>query len=789
MYEIYLDDKPNNQYAKLDVDTVDMTSVFQVADINDVSKRKDSFTKNLSFKDTQRNNSAFGYSGVLNKYIDESATTNGLLFWSYNPQILVPVYIYENGILILQGTLRHLQTNRNPNGTKSYDCVVTGQLKDFKDMIGDKVLTDLDLSEMTHTFNINTIKYNWNNDPKSMGYVYPLIHNGVPFASYKSATAINTNPFQIFNFRPAVFVSTILDKIFTDSNVVITDDEKTRIGLPYNWKVEGTDEFKEMFSNLIIPNNQAVITETTEYDGTDVILELSQATPITFGFFPPGNSTFFSPFNLVTDIDIHNKLDAFNLLQVGTWFGGANVSSTKHDKVIFNVMRTFKSTANLSYKVSTNNIYPANQPLTGIVYVFERETIDENYLDGYNTWDGWDVIGQDTFAIPVGTLNRVGNVIIPEREYALGRQIRICFATQFAYGSNLNGFESRYQYSFSDTQLRFPNELGSKFITNLGINNTITPTLPTGIKQLDFLNSLRNLFNLYIYTDTDSRTVVFETYDKYYERTKGLEIFQHALDWSGKIDNTTTSTIKTNVDIQKSYEFVFKSDSDYINDFYTKKYNKNFGSLTVTDSKGISDTPKKVELIFSSTPTVLSAPNVFGQGGFSLPIPWIYKLNGDSVAPLDSNIRILHYNGVQTFQNTFVTVITENWDYVNTDYNIDGEKIYAGAMASNFVMGIDFNPTRDLHFTNPNEGYWKRFPSIPTSYSFYQNQFKELRNPNIVYFEGEAYLNENDINQLDLATPIFIDFGLDGHGYWKVLSVNYTNSSRSSTIKLQKVIL
>jgi hypothetical protein len=62
-------------------------------------------------------------------------------------------------------------------------------------------------------------------------------------------------------------------------------------------------------------------------------------------------------------------------------------------------------------------------------------------------------------------------------------------------------------------------------------------------------------------------------------------------------------------------------------------------------------------------------------------------------------------------------------------------------------------------------------------------------NANITYLECEAYLNENDINQLDLSVPIFIDLGINGHSYWKVLSINYTNNGRSSTVQLQKIIV
>jgi hypothetical protein len=796
MYEIYLDDKPNNQYTKLDTDTIDMTSVFAISDINDVSKRKDTYSKNLTFQDTQRNNEAFGFSGVINKYINSDETSSNLLFWAYNPQVLVPVYIYENGVLIIKGTLRHLKTNRNPNGTKSYQCVITGEIKDFTGMLADKTLSDLDMSNLSHVYNLSSIRSNWNQDPKTQGYVYPLIHNGVPFANNASVNVNNPNPFQILNFKPAVFVTAILDKIFEDSNVNIDDDRNvTRVGLPYNWRLEGSDEFKTMFSNLIIPNNQIKLTNAIEYDGVKTIFKLDK-TAVENGnraFFPPTNSTQFNAWNLVCDNVINVRTDTLKLMTPAAAFGGTNTASVQKANTVYNVLRTFKTTATIDYNVSTNNTN--GYDMIGTIFLFERDAVAESNADGFNTFDGWDIVASESFNIPANSTNHINQIKITEREYRTGKQLRMSFVSKYPDGSRPgNSWADKYQFAVNEFDLSFPDVQGSKIVIDIALNESVIPTLPTGVKQLDFLNSLRNLFNLYVYTDNDTRTVVFEPYDDYYERTQGLQIFNHALDWSSKIDSTSASTIETNVEIQKSYQFTWKSDSDYINDYYNKKYNRNYGDLTVTDSKGISDTPKKVELIFSSTPTVLAAPNVKGQGGFSLPIPWIYKMDGDNVAPLDTNIRILHYNGVQPFKDNggkdvVVTVISEVYNASSVSYSPTAVAISEGAMASNFIMDNTYVPTRDLHFSNPNEAYWKKFPNLPTSYSFYDKQFKELRNPNVLYFEGEAYLNESDISLLDLSVPVFIDLGIDGHAYWKVLEVQYTNNARSSTIKLQKIIV
>lgn len=790
MYEIYLDDKLNNNYAKLDTDAIDLTTVFAISDINNVANRKETYTKTVTFKGTNNNNKAFGFAFMLNKQItvNDELEDGGsdLLFWNYNPQKLVDCYVYENSVLVLKGSLRWLSGSIDSIGNVTHECMILGDLIDFKQQLADKTLDELDFSEMSHTYNLASIQDNWNNDPKSRGYVYPLVHNGYKFESSTSVDLTTVNPFQIKNFKPAVFVSQILDKIFADSNLTTVDDVQTRTGMPYNWQLEGTEEFKTLFSNLIIPNNQATTLSKNVYTGGVKPLRWIKTV----------NDTRDDAYQVNVDdtnrlgvpIQMNSIVDSLSLTSLASTYAFAPSPSSIRRQAIFNIQKTFKTSAKLTYSINYKNTNPSGQ-IAAHLQLVSRDVVAPSNEAAYHTGGGWDIVIEDVYQVPNANdfATRNGSMVLNETEFLISKQYMFRLLFYIISGSPVLSTIT-FPFTLSSTELSFPNQVGDSINVELGVGSIITPTVPTGVKQIDFLNSLRNLFNLYIYTDSDTRTVIFKQYDDYYSKSKGLEVINNALDWTEKIDRGSNFKISSNVEIPKSYNFKMKTDVDYVNDYFQKKNsNVTYGDKSVSDIAGITE-KKEVSVIFSPTPLVYVAPLITGQGAFSIACPWIYKLDGNNFAPLDTNIRILHYNGVRSVD--MYTIIQETFIPSSNTYSVSKTVTNQTALASNFVLDSTGNYIQDLHYSEPVEVFYNRQNSnVARSYNYYLNQFKELRNPNITYVQCEVYLNENDINMIDLSVPIFIDLGSFGHSYWKLLEVNYVGSERTSTIKLQKIIL
>ena len=104
-------------------------------------------------------------------------------------------------------------------------------------------------------------------------------------------------------------------------------------------------------------------------------------------------------------------------------------------------------------------------------------------------------------------------------------------------------------------------------------------------------------------------------------------------------------------------------------------------------------------------------------------------------------------------------------------------------------------PVTDLNFGRPKEWYFTSdnitdFLNASSAYNeYYLNQITELTDPNIYQIQAYAYLNELDINSLDLRRPLFIDMGTNGQGYLKLLSVVYENNYTPAQLVFQKIDL
>lgn len=77
---------------------------------------------------------------------------------------------------------------------------------------------------------------------------------------------------------------------------------------------------------------------------------------------------------------------------------------------------------------------------------------------------------------------------------------------------------------------------------------------------------------------------------------------------------------------------------------------------------------------------------------------------------------------------------------------------------------------------------------VMCSFSNYQKQLQELSHADNVTVECNILLNETDISNLDLKIPVWIDTP-NGNAYFKVISVEYSNNTEPSFVKLQKINL
>jgi hypothetical protein len=282
---------------------------------------------------------------------------------------------------------------------------------------------------------------------------------------------------------------------------------------------------------------------------------------------------------------------------------------------------------------------------------------------------------------------------------------------------------------------------GTPVQISVGDTVKINESIPQNIRQIDFLVGIVKLFNLYVYEDKHDEKLIYITpYIDFYSKN-----FSNAEDWTHKLNRNKVVKVKPMSELNaKIYKFKFKSDSDYYNELYRKRYNDGYGDRIYDSEFEFTQQIKEFEIIFSATPLV-------GYGSEDKVYPTIFKQTGNpptvTEENVDSNIRIL-----QTKKITGVT----SWQMKDgaTVLNTLTRYGYAGHLDDPDV------PTNDLNFGAPRELFF-----VLTSGSLSSNQFnvywsgymREITDKDSKLVTGYFKLTAKDILNLDFSKYIHVD--------------------------------
>lgn len=278
----------------------------------------------------------------------------------------------------------------------------------------------------------------------------------------------------------------------------------------------------------------------------------------------------------------------------------------------------------------------------------------------------------------------------------------------------------------------------------IGQTVVVNEMIPRNIRQIDFLVSIVKMFNLYAYEDAlDTSLIHLKPYITFYQNAHNS-----ALDWTYKINRNKAVKIKPMSELTaKIYKFKFKSDSDYYNDLYRKRYGEGYGDRIYDSEFEFTDQIKEFEVVFSATPLV-------GYGGEDKIYPTIFKRTGPETSAveenIDSNIRILQskkVTGVSSWQ------IKDGATVLNTLTRYG----YAGHFDDPDAPNDDLNfgATRELFF-------------VLTTGNLSNNQFnvywsgymKEITNKDSKLLSASFYLTPLDVMKLDFSKLIYLDGSL-----------------------------
>jgi hypothetical protein len=515
---------------------IDVEFTFSVADISDIERRNTSFSKTLTLPSTAKNQQLFG--NIFDISVANDIFEGPNIGQNFNPARQAKVQIFLDNVKIYDGVMRMMKIN-NIEGNIVYEVNMFGRLRDILHELGDKTLADLDFSSedvisYDHVWNQENIEESWTRTEWVEGaqnYVYPLVDYG---------RSTDMEHFPIENFKPAVFVSEILKRIFDDAGFQIQEPNFFNTNFYFRKLILLTAE------KTITKEVTTLLRQTTNLLNEDIIGEASYVHLLSFqnveddGFTISNGGTRFTwtkaqPLNTGLNLKVNLFFTALQVVTENAWAINVNKNG--------------------------GSIFGAGKNIT-FDQIGEGEAWNVE-LSGGVTLNQGDYFEVELTCNAIGGLNNIETEVVIQQNgvFTIGNTVPTAVDLQ-------EGDTMKIGY-----------------------------TMPKSMKQRDFLKSIISMYNLYV-TQDRLQTNVLEIipYNEFFQTFKN-----EALDWTDKLDYSQEISITPLSELSaKEYRFTFDDDTDYWSASYKSKFNQAYGeSRTIVPNDFELDT-KSVKVVFGS---------------------------------------------------------------------------------------------------------------------------------------------------------------------------------------------
>jgi len=724
----------NNEQIDL-TDEVSIPLNFNIADIREPEKRSTTWSKTVILPGTTFNNKLFSNIWNVNAVINSTGTTN--FTPNFNPNLKAIAEISYNDATQFKGICQLLNVNVTDKYEINYEVSFYGSLQNIYQDFTNGYLRDIDLSEYNHTYTMHNQFLSWS---RTNGYVYPHIDYG---------KRINYE-FKVEDIYPAVFVKTLIDKMFNDA------------GYTYQSNFFSSD----LFSKLIIPyNGQSQLSlSATQIENRSFRAE--KTTKQVVEYASSGTTFLFEP--------------AINQYLTEITYQDDSTSPNFDPGNVFTVNTLFKATRSGNYRFKTNiklnfTYYPQSSPSTftltnnlllGNLCIFKGVTIianipiilvrnGEDFINGYFNIRATKT-GSNT--ISYGQLSADSEGTLEIQTYLNANQTVYCAITTTTPESILdldppNGVPLEGDLNLLTTSY-FSGQLLDSTIQE-GDTVILSDVLPDNIKQSDFFNSIVKAFNLFVEVDKSNEfNLLIEPRPTFY--SSGT-----VKDWTEKLDYSKETKIIPMGEINnKTYLFTYKEDKDYFNTDYQTKFAEIYGQKKYDIQNDFLKGEVKNELIFSPTPLVDTI-------GHDRVIPKIYTLDNNGVIKFTpSNIRLLYYGGLKT--------TLYSWKHIATS-GTTSRNNYAYAGHLDDVQ----NPTFDLSFSSPRQVYYtpERYTANNLYNKYWKDYIEQIADKDSKIFVAYFMIDEFDIQSLDFRNTFYFE-----NDYWRLNKIiDYDISAKVPT--------
>lgn len=719
--------------GELDVaESISVPITFNIGDIRELTSRKGTFSKTVVLDGTKNNNELLGH------YYDVNIQAG-----TFNINTLTKCQVIQNGVPILDEALLQLvsvnkvQTNNSYEDEVSYTVLIKDSRAEFFTAITNANLTDLDFSDLNHTWDATAIVGSFVNTVAD-GYKYVMPFN-------------NTNSYSANEFKPAIYAKTYFDRIFAVAGFTYTWSELAsahfdKLLIPYNgdtndqdyedYRVEATNTWTT--TNVQATGYNVTFSEAVDSGWSEVVDTQSLFNPATGEYTSPFNTNVQAGEHYVYTLNIGGSISLDN-----TSGGTAYLNSLFPVGDNYNRYRVFARVSvggvgNAIVYGQTSVLYPSTTPLvTGSTIVLTFAESLSIPVGGNGLILG--IASGDIQVLEVGV-----EVVSFDNSNGTG-QLQ---TNSFWFDGGGNFVDVNVVLDLSTINMVV---LPSNNIQVSGSTLTMNQYVPVEIKQSDFVKAIFQMYNLYIEQDVDNPyNLILRHRDEYYD--SGAE-----KDWSQKLSKDRPQELMFLPDVtNKKLKLTYAPDDDGPNVAYTQATGEIYGQIEYTfENEYVKDVDVK-ELLFSPTPIYRT---VFGA--------YVPAIVG--AAP-NVNIRILYDGGVGTCQPYDIVEFGTTGEFGLTNYPMIGH------------FNDPLYPTFDINF-GTNDYYFYEIGTLTNNnlYNLYWRRTVNQINVGkmlIGYFD----LDEVDIQSLKLNDRIYID-----NSWWNINKIADYNANNNQLTKVELI--
>lgn len=713
-------DLPNDTAIALD---------FSINDIADLDMKSGNRSNKFKVPYSQANVKAFGWA-------------NNVSSSTLKPYRIGDAILEQNGIqLIPRGNAIIEQSNSGIDVT-----VYDGNARLFQ-AIGSAKLSDLDLSDLDHLWNLTNIVASRLN---TSGYIYPFVDWGF--------FPTSGNVLYTWHMMPCIFINTLVDKIFeaagfTKSGSFLTGEFYNRLiidltfenGLKYSDAKVDEQLFKAFTTNTSPAAGGSFVMTYDVLNGAFPTVGSDTLDPIPFDSVDFDNGGNYNEVSYMAEVQLPGK-----------YIFQANLEIT-----IAITPPTFPAFGFGDYDASSGFI-----TITADIYV-------NGVFNSSNS----------TVETASGTYNI--QVTTAEQYFNAGDTVNVIVTIQaifiFRYYKFLVGFITVTDPATLDYELTDNSYFKNSFSSDIQPGGyLVISDLIGSMKQIDLLKAVANMGGIIFNTDRFSNNVEWHEFDEV------IDNIPNAKDWSQKIDAKTKPTIDFKLGKYARVNYFKYSEQEEVLD-------QGIGYLTI-DDETLEPETTIVTLPFGATDMVsrLSSPAIevpfidrYTSTGHETDATPIYgtwtKKQKQRILILDRQSQQLLQtgDGIDLHTGDDEGIIVESSGAISGDFDIS-DGVTTVNVTDNiplcyfFIAGKDYN----LRFGVGN-GLLENFYVAQKSVMTYPKSVTD-------YFK----LTEKDIAELDHFTPVFLNINNEHkniNGYFYINKIKQFRSDRLTQVNLIRI--